>query len=127
MTQEGGKLLQQIMGTKVFAYPKPLSLLRSIIRAATRSEDTILDSFAGTGTTAHAVLDLNREDEGRRRFLMVEMIPEIAREITHERLRKAVEGYSYERPKGGETLVSGLGSGFKYCRLVVHFSTRMAT
>ena len=66
MTQEGGKLLQQMFGSKIFAYPKPLSLVRSLIRATTRGDDLILDSFAGTGTTGHAVLDLNSEDKGNR-------------------------------------------------------------
>jgi site-specific DNA-methyltransferase (adenine-specific)/adenine-specific DNA-methyltransferase len=117
MTQEGGKLLQQMLGSKVFAYPKPLSLVRSLIRAATRHDDLILDSFAGTGTTGHAVLDLNQEDEGQRRFLLVEMESDICEKITRVRLRGAVEGYSFLKPKGGETHVEGLGGGFRYCRL----------
>ena len=117
MTQEGGKLLQQIMGSKVFAYPKPLSLVRSIFRAATRNDDLILDSFAGTGTSGHAILDLNREDHGRRRFLLVELEPEISRGITRERLQRAVDGYSFDKPKGGTAHVAALGSGFRYCRL----------
>jgi len=117
MTQEGGKLIQQIMGSKVFAYPKPLSLVRSLIRATTRQDDLILDSFAGTGTTAHAVLDLNREDEGQRRFLLLEMQPEICEEITRERLRRAIEGFSFDKPKGGQAHVEGLRGGFRYSRL----------
>ena len=117
MTQEGGKLLQQIMGTKVFAYPKPLSLIRSIVRATTRRDDLVLDSFAGTGTTAHAVLDMNREDEGSRRVILVEMDAEICREITAERLRRVIVGYTFKKPKGGETKVEGLGGGFRYCTL----------
>ena len=117
MTQEGGKLLQQMMGSKVFAYPKPLSLVRSLVRAATRGSDMILDSFAGTGTTGHAVLDLNQEDEERRRFLLVEMEPDICEEITRVRLKAAAEGYSFTKPKGGEAHVEGLGGGFRFCRL----------
>ena len=117
MTQEGGKLIQQMMGSKVFAYPKPLSLVRSLIRAATRQDDLILDSFAGTATTGHAVLDLNREDGGERRFLLVEMESQICEEITRERLHKAIEGFTFDKPKGGQTHVEGLGGGFRYCRL----------
>lgn len=117
MTQEGGKLLQQMFGTKVFAYPKPLSLIRSLLRAATRGDDIILDSFAGTGTTGHATLALNAEDGGSRRFLLIEMDDEIARGITAERLRRVINGYAYEKPKGGHAEVPGLGEGFRYCGL----------
>lgn len=117
MNQEGGKLLQQIMGRKVFAYPKPLSLVRSLIRAATRQDDIVLDSFAGTATTGHAVLDLNIEDGGTRRCVLVELDTEISREITAERLRRVVGGYGYHDAKGRERLVPGLGGGFRYCKL----------
>ncbi|MEW5927997.1 MAG: site-specific DNA-methyltransferase [Gemmatimonadota bacterium] len=105
MTQEGGRLLQQIFGSQAFAYPKPLSLVRSLIRAATRNNDIVLDSFAGSGTTGHAVLDLNNEDGGNRRFLLCELEQSVAQEITAERLRRVSEGY-------GDT--PGLGGGFRY-------------
>lgn len=115
MTQEGGKLLQQIMGSKVFAYPKPLSLVRSLIRATTLQEDIVLDSFAGTGTTGHAVLDLNHEDGSNRKFILVEMETTICRELTSERLRRVIEGYAYEKSKGGGQIhVQSLGGGFRY-------------
>jgi adenine-specific DNA-methyltransferase len=117
MNQEGGKLLQQILGTRVFAYPKPLSLIRSLIRATTRSGDLVLDSFAGTGTVGHAVLDMNREDEGKRQFILVEMDERIAREVTAERLRRVIEGYSYQSTRGGEKRVEGLGGGLRFCTL----------
>jgi len=117
MTQEGGKLLQQMLGSKVFAYPKPLSLIRSLVRASTRRDDLVLDSFAGTGTTGHAVLDLNNEDESSRRCILVEMEADICSAITRERMKRAVEGYAYDRPKGGTVHVDGLGGGFRYCKL----------
>jgi len=103
--------------SKVFAYPKPLSLIRSLVRASTRKDDLVLDSFAGTGTTGHAVLDLNNEDESNRKFIVVEMETDICCAITRERMRRAVEGYEYERPKGGTVRVDGLGGGFRYCKL----------
>jgi hypothetical protein len=108
MTQEGGKLLQQIFGSKVFAYPKPLSLLRSIVRATTRAGDIVLDSFAGTGTTGHAVLDLEKEDGSDRRFILVEMDENICRDVTAQRLTRVIHGY-------GE--VAGLGGGYRFCTL----------
>jgi adenine-specific DNA-methyltransferase len=117
MTQEGGRLLQQMFGTKLFAYPKPLSLLRSLIRASTRGSDLVLDSFAGTGATGHAALNLNNEDGQNRRFVLVEMEAEICEQITAERLRRAVVGYEFDKPKGGTARVVGTGGGFVYCKL----------
>lgn len=108
MNQEGGKLMQEILGTKAFTYPKPLSLARSLIRASTRGEDFVMDSFAGSGTTGHAVLALNKEDGGNRRFILCELESKIAREITAERLKRVIAGY-------GET--PGLGGGFRFCTL----------
>lgn len=77
--------------------------------------DIILDSFGGSGTTGHAVLDLNKQDGGNRRFILVEMDETIAPTITAERLRRVINGYD----KGGdpEKPVEGLGGGFRYCRL----------
>ena len=94
-------------------YPKPLSLVASLIRAATRADDYILDSFAGSGTTGHAVLQLNKQDSGNRRFILVEMEPKIAREITAERVRRVAQGY--KNAKGEK--IEGLGGGFRYCEL----------
>ncbi len=117
MNQEGGRLLQQIMGTKVFAYPKPLSLIRSLIRAATRDKDIVMDSFGGTGTTGHAVMDMNAEDGGNRRFILVEMDENICRTVTRERLSRVIQGYTVAKAKGGKENVPGLGSGLRYCTL----------
>lgn len=117
MNQEGGRLLQQIFGSKSFAYPKPLSLIRSLIRATTRKNDLILDSFAGTGTTGHAVLDLNQEDGGNRRFVLVEMESAIARNITAERLRRVIKGYTRTDGRGKEHSIAGLGGSFRFCTL----------
>ena len=113
MNQEGGKLLQQIFGTKSFAYPKPVSLVSSLVQAATRDGDLILDSFAGSGTTAHAVLGLNKGDGGNRRFILVEMEPNIARDITSERVHRVAQGYTNAK---GER-VEGIGGGFRFCEL----------
>ena len=75
--------------------------------------DIILDSFAGSGTTGHAVLNLNKTDGGNRRFILVEMEPKIARDITAERVRRVAEGY--KNAKGEK--VEGLGGSFRYCEL----------
>jgi site-specific DNA-methyltransferase (adenine-specific)/adenine-specific DNA-methyltransferase len=93
-----------------FDFPKPISLVQYLVRALCKDdqEAIVLDSFAGTGTTGHAVLAQNRADGGTRRFIVVEMHEGICRKVTYQRLRKAVEGY-------GDTL--GLGGGFRYCTL----------
>jgi hypothetical protein len=94
-----------------------VALLLRILAIATDSDDLVLDSFAGSGTTGHAVLDLNKQDGGNRRFILVEMDEGIASTVTAERLRRVINGYD----KGGDPTkpVPGLGGGFKFCRLGV--------
>jgi len=96
---------------KHFDYPKPISLLRELIRAATNEGDIILDSFAGTATTAHAVLDLNKEDGGNRKFILVEM-EDYANDITAERVRRVIKGV----PKS-KNFKEGTGGTFSYFEL----------
>ena len=69
--REGGKILTRMFGSKVFNNPKPESLVRGLIRQACPRDGVVLDFFAGSGTTAHAVLKLTAEDGGTRRFIMV--------------------------------------------------------
>lgn len=73
----------------------------------------ILDSFGGSGTTGDAVLQLNTRDDGDRHFILIEMEPNIAREVTAERVRRVAEGYTNAK---GEK-IEGLGGGFRYCEL----------
>ncbi|ESQ80112.1 site-specific DNA-methyltransferase [Asticcacaulis sp. YBE204] len=92
---EGTKALKALFGAKVFNYPKPLSLIRELIRQATSPGDTVLDFFAGSATTAHAVIDLNTENQGDRRFIMVshdeateaDRDRNICRDVTAQRIR----------------------------------------
>ncbi len=79
----------------------------------TKPGDLILDSFAGSGTTGHAVLSLNKQDGGNRRFILVELDEKIARDITAERVRRVAQGYTNAK---GE-VVPGLGGGFQFARL----------
>lgn len=99
----------------VFATPKPTKLIERILKIVTKPGDLILDSFAGSGTTGHAVLNLNNaaHDEEPRRFILVEMEPSITREVTAERVRRVAEGY--KKAKGEQ--VEGLGGGFRFCEL----------
>jgi adenine-specific DNA-methyltransferase len=93
-TTDGVKELAAIMGGNVFDNPKPTDLLVKIIKHATRKNSIILDSFAGSGTTGHAVLEANRRDGGNRRFVLVEM-EAYADELTADRIRRVISGYTF--------------------------------
>lgn len=115
-TDEARKEIQGLFTTQTaFDTPKPTRLLERVLQIATRPGDLILDSFAGSGTTGHAVLKLNQAapDKEPRRFILVEMEPKIAREVTAERVRRAAEGYT--KAKGGG--VEGVGGAFRFCEL----------
>ena len=113
-TDSATKLLLQIFGGEAkFDSPKPPELIERVLRIATQPGDLILDSFAGSGTMGHAVLNLNKEDGGNRRFILVEMEQKIAREVTTIRVRRVAEGYKSQK---GEP-VEGQGGGFRYCEL----------
>jgi adenine-specific DNA-methyltransferase len=94
-----------------FETPKPSRLIKQIIRIATDENDIVLDSFAGSGTTGHAVLELNKEDGGKRKFIEVELEQGIAEHVTAHRARKVIEGYDGARHPGGT------GGDFRYLDL----------
>ncbi len=115
-TDEARKEIQALFKTQTaFDTPKPTRLLERVLQIATNPGDLILDSFAGSGTTGHAVLKLNRAtpDKEPRRFILVEMEAEIAREVTAGRVRRAAQGYT--NAKGGT--VESVGGSFRYCEL----------
>lgn len=114
-TDEGGAELKSLFGAAIFDNPKPTKLITRVLQLATNTGDLVLDSFAGSGTTGHAVLKLNKtnHDQKPRRFILVEMEPNIARDVTAERVRRVAEGY--DNAKGER--VEGLGGGFRYCEL----------
>lgn len=99
----------------VFITPKPTRLIERVLQIATSPGDLVLDSFAGSGTTAHAVLKMNAAapDASPRLFILVEMDEKIAPNITRERVKRVAEGYTNAK---GEA-VPGLGGGFRYVRL----------
>lgn len=92
----------------VFDTPKPTRLIERILQIATNKNAIILDSFAGSGTTAHAVLKLNAQDDGKRRFILIEM-EDYADTITAERVRRVMSGYGE-----GTKQTAGLGGSFDY-------------
>ena len=90
-----------------------LTLIQKIVRIAADEDSIILDSFAGSGTTAHAVLALNNEDDGNRKFILVEC-EDYADATTAERVRRVINGVPNARDK---SLQAGLGGSFTYCTL----------
>lgn len=105
-TAHGTVELKQIFDGQVFDYPKPSSLIKELISLNTKEdkEAIIMDSFAGSGTTGHAVLDLNKEDGGARKFILIEMEDEVAKNITAQRINRTIKKYKYD-------------DGFEYCEL----------
>ena len=100
-TDEASKEIKGIFeGAARFDTPKPTRLIERILQIATASGDIILDSFAGSGTTAHAVLNMNKADGGNRRFILVEM-EDYAENITAERVRRVIDGYGDKEGTGG--------------------------
>ena len=114
---EAAEELRNIFGQIPFQTPKPTRLIRRILQIATNPGDLILDSFAGSGTTGHAVLQMNKDDGGNRRFILVEIDKNIAENITAERLKRVIQGYTYKDQKGNKKKEEGLGGGFRYCEL----------
>lgn len=113
----GTTLLRQILGGGTFTQPKPVELIKYLLTMIRDKNAIVLDSFAGSGTTGHAVLQQNKEDGGNRRFILVELESEICRNVTAERLKRAINGYAYQDTKGKKQKVEGLGGGFRYCTL----------
>ena len=86
----GTKEIKDLFGEKVFSNPKPLELIKDFVQIGASKDDIILDFHAGSGTTAHAVLELNKEDGGNRKFILVEQMDYIET-ITCERVKKVIE------------------------------------
>lgn len=104
-------LLTTIFGEKTFDFPKPVTLISYLANFINNKDAIILDSFAGSGTTAHAVLNLNKKDGGNRKFILVEM-EDYAENITAERVRRVMNGYGE-----GKNAVAGTGGAFDYYEL----------
>ncbi len=118
-TAESGKtLLNKVVGMgHGFDTVKPIELLKYLLEVFTDQESIVLDSFAGSGTTGHAVLELNKEDGGNRKFILVELDKKISNEITTKRIKNVINGYNVSKQNGNNEQVEGLGGGFRYCNL----------
>lgn len=106
--------LKNIFGELVFDSPKPTELIKRILEISTDDEDIILDSFAGSGTTAQAVLELNEEQEdSNRKFILIEQ-ENYADKVTAERVRRVIKGVKNSK---NENLRNGFGGTFTYYTL----------
>ena len=102
----GTKLIQDILGSKKFDFPKSLYLIKDVLKLVSKKDSVILDFFAGSGTTGHAVLELNKEDGGNRKFILCTNNENgIAEEVCYPRVKSVIEGYSD---------VEGISANLKY-------------
>lgn len=111
--QEAKQVLKRIFPDTSFPFntPKPPKLIEKILQIATDKDSLILDSFAGSGTTAEAILELNKQDGGNRKFILVEM-EDYADDITAERVKRVIDGYGE-----GKSETEGTGGNFSYYEL----------
>ena len=108
--QEAKREIKTILDVdnQTFSTPKPLRLMERVIQISTDKNSIILDSFAGSGTTAHAVLNLNKQDAGNRKFILIEM-EDYAENITAERVKRVIKGYGNVEGTGGDFSYYELG------------------
>ena len=104
-------VIKAIFGNKKFDTPKPLSLIEWIIALHGNTDGIVLDSFAGSGTTAHAVLNSNMYDDADRKFILVEL-SDYAESITAERVKRVIDGYRTDKDE-----VPGTGGSFSFYEL----------
>ena len=109
-SERGTEVFIKYLGFKKedFPNPKPVGTIQRILQIATAGDDIILDSFAGSGTTAHAVLNMNKADGGHRKFILVEMM-DYADSITAERVKRVIRGHGE-----GKNAVEGTGGNFSF-------------
>ena len=112
-TRNGTREIEDIFASRVFDFPKSYELIQQLILQGCHDDGIVLDSFAGSGTTAHAVLALNKEDGGNRKFILVEC-EDYADTLTAERVRRVINGVPDARDK---SLREGLGGSFTYYTL----------
>ena len=122
--EKGTSEIDDLFGERIFDYPKPMDLIRHLLKIASDKNSLVMDFFAGSGTTGQAVWSLNREDNGNRKFILINLdedvedknikkrFPTVA-DICIERLRRAADKYQKEGQQNGSTL----DFGFKVFRL----------
>lgn len=114
MSKDGTQEMVKLFNDKRFSFPKATSLIQFLVNISVNNTDTILDFFAGSGTTGHAVINLNREDNGKRKYILVEM-GEYFDTVTKPRIEKVI--YSKDWKDGKPVSREGSSHIFKYIRL----------
>ena len=109
--------LKELFGNKPFDTPKPSNLIEWIVSLHTKQDAIVLDSFAGSGTTAQAVINANSGDDGTRKFILIEMLEDVAKGIIVPRLQKITKGYKVQDGKNKGVDIPATGTGFKYFEL----------
>lgn len=105
----GQSLIALFDGEKVFSYPKPVELIKHLIQIASEKDDIILDFFAGSGTTAQAVLELNKEDKGNRKFILCTNDENgICENVTYQRIKTVITGISKNNNKYSDGIAANL-------------------
>jgi adenine-specific DNA-methyltransferase len=113
VNNKGTKTLSNLKLNKLFDFSKPVELVVGLLELSVKKNSTILDFFAGSGTTGHAVLELNKQDGGNRQFILATNNENgICENITYERIKRVMQGYT--TPKGKE--VEGLGGELQYLK-----------
>lgn len=119
-TRHAKQELSKIMGAKassdLFITPKPVQLIDRILHIATDADSLVMDSFAGSATTGHAVLAKNKADGGTRRCILVEMDHEVSEQVAAVRMGRVIEGYTHSKGEKTED-IDGTGGGLRFCRL----------
>lgn len=106
----GTKIVDSIIGKEQFNFPKSLYLIKDIVKLTASKDSTILDFFAGSGTTGHAVMELNKEDGGHRQFILcTNNENKIAEEVTYPRIKGVIDGYGI-----GDKHVDGIPANIRY-------------
>ncbi|HIH31199.1 TPA: site-specific DNA-methyltransferase [Candidatus Woesearchaeota archaeon] len=103
-THKANEQLADLMDKGVFQNPKSVDLIKLLTSMSTDSDDIILDSFAGSGTTGQAVTELNNDQNSNRKFILIEIEDDVAKDITAERVKRVIQKYNYK-------------DGFEYCEL----------
>ena len=112
-TTKGSNQIKDIFGTKGFSYPKPVELISAIISRVSKSDSIVLDFFAGSGTTAQAVMELNQLDDGNRKFILcTNNENNICEEITYQRIKTVITGIRQD----GSKYSLGIPANLKYYR-----------
>lgn len=116
-TKSEGAISLKNFSDQTFDYPKPVDLIKLLFTSTSFESGIFLDSFAGSGTSGHSILELNKEDGGSRKFILIELEELIARTVTAERLKRVITGYEIKKQKQPSGKVDALGGGFRYCKL----------